>query len=149
MCVSQRTHPKWSNNLSRVCWPIPPRPVDLENYLSAQCSQPREQLTKYFLNALESSEGEETSVSILRNKKLIFGCEHFELSLDRHEAKQTYGNYTSVVHVDQPYRRVVDACQSGYITRGSIKEACQFLCRLSSDGSGRNYTWVSVRLLLF
>jgi hypothetical protein len=27
---------------------------------------------KYFLNTLESSKGEESSVSILRNKKLIF-----------------------------------------------------------------------------
>ena len=45
--------------------------------IGAQCSQPREQLTKYFLNTLASSKGEETSVSILRNKKLIFGCEHF------------------------------------------------------------------------
>jgi hypothetical protein len=46
---------------------------------------------KYFLNTLESSKGEESSVSILRNKKLIFGCEHFVPNLDRHEAKQTYG----------------------------------------------------------
>jgi hypothetical protein len=43
------------------------------------------------LNTLESSKGEESSVSILRNKKLIFGCEHFVPNLDRHEAKQTYG----------------------------------------------------------
>jgi hypothetical protein len=35
------------------------------------------QLTKYLLNTFESSKGEETIVSILRNKKLVFGCEHF------------------------------------------------------------------------
>jgi hypothetical protein len=28
---------------------------------------------------------------LLRNKKLIFGCEHFVLNLDLLEAKQTYG----------------------------------------------------------
>jgi hypothetical protein len=50
------------------------------------------------LNTLESSKGEESSVSILRNKKLIFGCEHFELNLDRHEAKQTYGTFSRIFH---------------------------------------------------
>jgi hypothetical protein len=41
------------------------------------CSPRYLQLTQYFLNALESSKGEESSVSISINKKLIFGCEHF------------------------------------------------------------------------
>jgi hypothetical protein len=45
-----------------------------------------------FLDALKSSKGEEWSVSILRNKKLFFGCEHFVLRFGpQHKPKQSYG----------------------------------------------------------